>query len=957
MHRTRQALSALVLALALLPWAPHPAHAASKSHHKGDAPASNGKDAPADAGYRVTPTPSWVKDPGQAPSDSSRTWAQGTKARRDLLVDFQLQLTSRGLTSYSRFHRTALDSSTLREVSEPTIDFNPAFQRLSIHTLNVVRDGKRSDRLKDLRVEMLRREQQLEQQILDGTRTALLMLKDVRVGDVVELAYSIEGSNPIFEGRFSELMHVASDAPTDRLHVRIEAPLDRKLQVKGVPRDIQVERFEEGGKQVLRVQRDRVAGIVPESATPPWYKIFPAFHVSEYKSWAEVDEWAQRLFVIEPPSGEVARRIADWKNKQLPPEALLADVLRFVQDDIRYFSVSLGESSHKPKPAAQTLADRMGDCKDKVLLLNTLLKGLGFDARPALVSTYRNRGLVNFLPSHDQFDHVISAVDLDGQRYFLDATANGQGFGLRNRGYFLYGVALVVGDRQDLQPVIRPSFAQDGQSYVQDWDLSNPGKPAQMTLTLKARGLAAERWRAGVAASGLSRLSETMAGNYVRVMPGLKPVGQPELKDDRDSNDLSLSLRFEHPSMGQYQRGGLEVDLASIEMSDALIVPPEARRVSPFMLEVPRQLEVRVHVKTPRPISATPPPVQQITDRHFQLTSRMEAAGQDLNWLTRFERRTDEVLPADLDTFRDKVMRARQFGSQHVRLLLVDRNSLEPLYAEVDRRVEPWSQPGATRPDALMRLMQDQEVNRLLANKVLPQLTLQSPLASQVLSERAMAQNQTGQFRAALSDAQSALIGNPDNLDALEARGVAFVGLSRFDEASRDFERLRRQGARNAPGVWLGISEYMMGHFGDAETAFRSAVGDSAGDERSYALIWQALAADRQKPGQARQVLASELAAIDSQKWPGALLHYLGGQMSRDTLLSQARSDTDQTRLRLAEAHFYIAQQQLALGQRDEARQSLEKTVATRALPYREVILAQLEIERMARPVALGSRP
>lgn len=908
---------------------------------------SSGQNSPTEAGYRVTPTPAWVKDPGQGKTDANRKMAPGAKARRDLLVDMQIQVTPKTQTTYMRVHQMAMDSSTLREVSEPTIGFNPAYQRLFIHNVSVVREGKRSDRLKDLRVEMLRREQQLEHQVLDGTRQALIMLKDVRVGDVVELAYSIEGVNPIFEGKFSELMHVGNEVAMDRLHLRIEAPLDRHLQIKGVPNEVAVERFEENGKQVIRVLRDSVPATQAESASPPWYKVFPAFHVSEFQSWAEVDQWAQRLFAIEAPTGEVARRIADWKARQLPPDVLLAEVTRFVQDDIRYFSVSLGESSHRPKPAAQTLADRMGDCKDKVLLLNTLLKGLGFDAKPALVSTYRNKGLVNYLPSHDQFDHVISAVQLDGQRYFLDATANNQGYTLQNRGYYSYGQALIVGEgSQGLQAVVRPSFAQDALNYRQDWDLSDPKKPAQLKLTLNAKGLAAERWRATIANVGLERIQETMAGSYVRVMPGLKPVGQPELKDSRENNELALTLGFEHPNVAQYQRGGLELDLNGMEFGDVLIVPPEARRVSPFMLDVPRQLDVKVHVQTLRPITATPPPAQQISDKHFLLTSRIDSQGRDLNWSTHYERRSEEVLPADLDNFRERVMRARQYTSQHVRLLLVERAMLDPIYAEVDRRVQPYYQPG-TRPDALMRLMQDQELNRMLANRVLPLLNPQSPMASQVLTERAMANNQVGAFRDGLLDAQAALAGNPDSNDALEARGVALVGLNRLDEAGKDFERLQRQGARNAPGIWLGISQFVQGRYTDAESTFRNQVADSAGDERTYALIWLNLSVDRQRPGQGGSAVSQDLPNVDSQKWPGTLLHFLSGKLTRDALLRQAREDAEQSRLRMAEANFFIGQQLLNFGLKGEARQWFERTIETRALPYREVTLAQLELDKL----------
>ena len=73
-----------------------------------------------------------------------------------------------------------------------------------------------------------RREARLEQQVLDGAETLLLVLSDVRVGDAVELAYSIEGENPIFEGRMSGGIRLAYDTPVELLHHRWVAPAKRR---------------------------------------------------------------------------------------------------------------------------------------------------------------------------------------------------------------------------------------------------------------------------------------------------------------------------------------------------------------------------------------------------------------------------------------------------------------------------------------------------------------------------------------------------------------------------------------------------------------------------------------------------------------------------------------------------------------------------------------------------------
>lgn len=906
---------------------------------------------PAGAGYRFGPVPAWVKALPPAPPAEARPVAPGAKARREPLVDIQVQLAPKSATaSYVHLQREALDASTLRDVSEPQISFNPAYQRLVIHQLGVIRGGQRLDRLPDARIELMRREQQLERQMIDGVRTALVVLSDVRVGDVVDLAYTLEGENPIFEGRFSALLQLASDAPVERLHLRIEAPPERRLAVKAIATDLVPERFEEGGRQVIRVLREQVPAMADEAATPPWFKVYPALQVSEYASWAELDQWAQRLFTAEAQPAGIAEKAAEFKAQGGTPPQQVAAALRFVQDEVRYFSASLGESSHRPKPAAKTLAERLGDCKDKTLLLNSLLAAMGFEARPALVSIARNRGIAHYLPSHDQFDHVISRVQIGDAVYFLDPTLTGQGLSLQTRGYYRYGAALVVGQGEaGPQPVVPPDFAQDALAFRQDWDFSQLARPPRLDTSFKASGLAAERWRANLAAVGLERMAEGIGGAYVRLLPGLVGAGQPEVVDDREANQWELKLHFEHPGMGRYQRGVLELEFPAAELADALPLPAEARRRYPFMLDATRTAELRISVTGPRPLASQPPAPQQLADKHFAFSSRVELQGPTVQFISRVERRSDEVLPADMDGYRERVGRARQMlNAQRMRLNLLDLKAMEGSFADIDRRLLKFR--SGNRPDALWQLLQVNEFVRLANTQVLAAADPKGRLALRALAERAQANNLLGYFERALADADGVLALAPEGEEAvaaLEARGVALVGLARPAEALAAFGQQARLGS--AGGSWLGTAHYMLGDYARAEAALRDGAANASGEARQFMLLWLYLAAEQQG-GRGQAAIADELAVADAGKWGGALLRYLGGSLDRDALLKLAREKPETERLRLAEAYFFIGQQLVAQGRRGEALPWFERTVATQAVPYREFTLAQWELKRGLAP-------
>jgi len=916
---------------------PRPAAAAKAASAPAAAPIAG-------PGWRVGARPAWVVDPPGLADLNPGPAPAGGAARRELLIDFQSDYALPKPQHFYRFRVTSTDASTLGPVSQTQIGFNPAFQNVVLHEASVTRDGRRSDRIGAARIELMRREQRLEQLAIDGTETLLVLLSDVRVGDIVEFAYTVEGENPIFDGHISTGVRLAWDTPIELLHYRLTAPAARPLQVRSIAGDFQPERLAEGGRQVLRLLRQKVAGIPSEQGTPPWFKSHPALLISEYANWGEVDAWARGLFALPPaPNPALAERVAAFRASGLAGEALAAEVLRFVQDEVRYFSVSLGESSHRPKPPQRTLAERLGDCKDKVVLLNALLTELGFDAKPALVSTVRNRGLVNFLPSHDEFDHVITRLDLNGRSYYLDATMTGQGLTLAGRGYYPYGSALVVGAGAELQPVAEPPDALNRLEFEQRWDYSQPGSGATLTTVMRAHGLTAERWRAGLAMGGEQRLAEAIAGAHTRMVPGLKSAGAAKFSDDRQNNRFELEQSFTLSEPARYSNGALDLDLSAFELADALIGPPESRRRTPYLIDQPRSVDSRIVVTGPRPVTFRPPAPTEVVDRHFRFSSRVDISGNQVVFVRRVERRSDEVLPADLESYRQNVLRARQMSGGRLRLALLDTQALAPDFQRLDRKLVAAK---GYRRDALADIVLRNEVTRLLDTKTLEALPPNGPLAARVHASRALAANQLGDFGASLPDADAALALDPQLEDAIEARAVALLGAGQAEASLAEFRKLADTSRRAVALKWMGSVELHLGHAASAEKLVRDALDGSGGEDRDFVLLWLYLAAEQQGAGRGLAAITSHLDAADPKKLPGAMLHFLGGRLDRDAVIKVAREKPEMERLNLAEAYFYIGQQLLAQGQQDEARRWFTRVVETGAVPYREMTFAKLELAR-----------
>src|SRR5687768_10490390 len=230
-------------------------------------------------GHRIAPKPAWVVDvdaPIKAPASHT------SPSYRLLLSDVQTRLDAPGeQQQFARSRLVATESAALAEVSKAELHFNPAFQTLTLHEVAVWRDGVRHDRLPGARIELLRREERLEQSTLTGTQTLLIVLNDVRIGDAVDVAYTVHGANPIFKGRYADNYQLHFGAPADVVHLRIDHPASRPLRTRGIRADVTPDVLDAGSRRVLRVLKRDVTMVRPEESVPPWYKVWPSVHVSE----------------------------------------------------------------------------------------------------------------------------------------------------------------------------------------------------------------------------------------------------------------------------------------------------------------------------------------------------------------------------------------------------------------------------------------------------------------------------------------------------------------------------------------------------------------------------------------------------------------------------------------------------------------------------------------------------
>ncbi|WNG45855.1 DUF3857 domain-containing protein [Archangium minus] len=633
-------LTRLCASLALLGLALGPAAPASASPKSPEASPSS---------FDVRPPARWVRTISIEARDERPTeGAQG--GVRYPLVDLQTRVSTRTQERYSHYTRQVLNEGGISEAAEISVSFDPSFERLTFHGVWLHRGGERLDVFEPAAVKVIQQEHELEQRLYNGTLSALLFVRDVRVGDTLEYAFTVEGRNPVFGDHFIGGFYTRRGVPVGHMYQRLLWPKGRTLYVKNHGTDLQPTVKDSGEEREYVWEQRDVPAIDFDDALPSWYDPWPSIQLSEYASWRDVARWAVPLYQTPSPlPPALAKEVDRLRSEHATPSARLLAALRFVQDHVRYLGLELGPNSHRPHAPEEVLAQRFGDCKDKSLLLVTLLRGLGIEAHPALVNTELQRTLDTRLPSPGAFDHVIVQVRLDGEEYWMDPTATLERGPLSEQRAQPYGRALIIDESTEALTSIpapeapEPTMEQE-EHYVEGSGESGMG--TALTVRTTWRGQQANSMRRMLATTGLKDLERESLNYYAREDPEIRTTAPLQVMDDPEHNVLTL---VESYAINDFWKGGTR-NFSGSSLATYLKRPRIARRTMPLAVTHPVHVFHRVRFEMNRSISLHDATQGEVDGPagHFEYEYQLQEGGRLLLLDYRYRSLADAVEPAQL---------------------------------------------------------------------------------------------------------------------------------------------------------------------------------------------------------------------------------------------------------------------------------------------------------------------
>ncbi|MCP4664374.1 MAG: DUF3857 and transglutaminase domain-containing protein, partial [bacterium] len=234
-------------------------------------------------------------------------------------------------------------------------------------------------------------------------------LPAVAAGAVVEEETVVRDLAPLFAHGTVHYFAIGGRVPVHRKRLVVEAPA-------GLP--LRYETWLLPGVEPQRTQSADLVRLVFEAGpfeaiesvellAPGDVAITPLVGFSTGESWARVATRYGEIVDAQIDGAELRSIVEKATQGASTRQEKVAGLLAWLQAEVRYTGLEFGAAAIVPRPPAETIQRKYGDCKDKAALLVALLRTAGIPAYLALLNTGPGKDLDPELPGFGAFNHAI----------------------------------------------------------------------------------------------------------------------------------------------------------------------------------------------------------------------------------------------------------------------------------------------------------------------------------------------------------------------------------------------------------------------------------------------------------------------------------------------------------------------------------------------------------------------
>ena len=430
-------------------------------------------------------------------------------------------------------------------------------------------------------------------------------LSGLEPGMIVDYSTTRVTTQPPRPGDFRASWLISMGEGVRRSRYVVEVPADYDLRIVDTPATMDPRVSVTGDRKVLVWSASDVEPMEPE-----YFEVrdqrngFQRVLLGGPSTWADIGAWYAELSSDRYQLTDAVIAAAEQAVGDAQGIDALRALHRWIAQDFRYVSLSLGIGGYQPRPPSEVLETRSGDCKDKATLFIALARRYGFEAYPVLL--HSTAGVEEELRSVAEFNHVIAAVSHGGEWIYLDLTAAIIPFGDIPGGY-QGEFGLIVRDDGAVEEITFPLDPPEANltHTIVEGTLDAQGR-FEGSVTSSASGIIEHALRAAFAQDFTAGQTAEMAQGFASIVEG----GRGESFEIFDGLDLeseaSLSVAIRSDRATRQNVGGGQIFML-----------PVASYANPALLgELEAELPTR---RAPIDIAAVVGPVTNVAQLHLTL--------------------------------------------------------------------------------------------------------------------------------------------------------------------------------------------------------------------------------------------------------------------------------------------------------------------------------------------------
>lgn len=334
-----------------------------------------------------------------------------------LTHEYEYRLNNDWSVDETRHYRIKIQKSSAKELGEQKIYYNQAREEiLDLQAFVETPDGQTFpySQIQDLAAYQ-------GSPMYSDMRVKVITLPQVNRGSIIDVKVKSKNREEVIKEQFART-ELYPSYPHKKYRAVYILPKDKNIVFKQYRTVAPPLRQEQDGNIIYTFEYQETVPLrETEDLIPPYVELFGISSFSSMKSWDIIADWYRALVkknMTDVP--EITKKVEQLLvGKETSGDKARA-ILEFLQDNLRYVSLSFGDNTVEPHPTKDTFNNRYGDCKDWSILAQQMLKLAGITSNICLFNGEFAGNPQWGLPSVGAFNHVILEIFLDGKSYFVD---------------------------------------------------------------------------------------------------------------------------------------------------------------------------------------------------------------------------------------------------------------------------------------------------------------------------------------------------------------------------------------------------------------------------------------------------------------------------------------------------------------------------------------------------------